>query len=76
MTVFLGSLWSSPKEVKPVVVYEGERGIALKPMQGNQSSFRVDLGYPDLFHIPAVTSVSLETCEGFLGDSEEFCQAI
>ena len=36
----------------------GKSGIALKPMQGNWSSFQVDLGYTELFHIPAVTSVS------------------
>ena len=36
----------------------GVRGFALKPMQGNWSSFQVDLGYTKLFHIPAVTSVS------------------
>ena len=53
-----GNLWSCPKEVKPLVLYDGEEGIALKPMQGNWSSFQVDLGYTELFHIPAVTSVS------------------
>ena len=35
-----------------------KRGIGLKPMQGNWSSFQVDLGYTELFHITAVTSVS------------------
>ena len=45
------------KEAKPIVLYDGERGIALKPMQENWSSFQVDLGYTELFHIPAVTSV-------------------
>ena len=53
-----GNLWSCLKEVKPLVVYDGERGIALAPMQGNRASSRVDLGYTELFHIPAVTSVS------------------
>ena len=47
----------------------GNRGIALKPMQGNRSSFRFDLSYLMRFHIPAVTSVSFWTCEGFLGNS-------
>ena len=47
-----------PKEAKPIVLYDGEWGIALKPMQGNWSSFQVDLGYTELFYIPAVTSVS------------------
>ena len=53
-----GNLWSYPKEAKPIVLYDEEWGIALKPMQGNWSSFKVDLGYTELFHIPAVTSVS------------------
>ena len=43
---------------KPNQLYDGERGIALKPMKENWSSFQVDLWYTELFHIPAVTSVS------------------
>ena len=54
-----GNLWSCPKEAKQIVQYEGEGGIVLKPMQGNWSSFQVDLGYTELFHIPAVTIVSV-----------------
>ena len=53
-----GNLWSCPKEAKPIVLYDGEWGIAMKPMQGNWSSFQVDLGYTELFHISAVKSVS------------------
>ena len=36
------NFWSCPKEAKKIVLYDGERGIALKPMQGNWSSFQVD----------------------------------
>ena len=57
-TCVSGNLVSCLKEVKPLVVYDGEQGIALEPMQGNRAYSRVDLGYPELFHIPAVTSVS------------------
>ena len=53
-----GSLSRYPKEAKPIVLYDEEQGIALKPMQGNWSSFQVDLGYTELFHIAAMTSVS------------------
>ena len=53
-----GNLCCCPKEVKPLVLYDGEQEIALKPMKGNRSSFPVDSGYTELFHIPAVTSVS------------------
>ena len=63
------------KEVKPLVVYDGEWGIALEKMQGNRASSRVDLGYTNLFHIAAVTSVSFYTCESVLGDFLEFRQA-
>ena len=48
-----------PKEVKPLVMYDGEWGIALKPMQGNWATSPFDLGYTELFHIAVVTSVSL-----------------
>ena len=34
-----GKLWSCLKEVKPLIVYDGEWGIALEPMQGNGLSF-------------------------------------
>ena len=53
-----GNLWSCLKEVKPLVVYDVECRIALVPMQGISASCRVDLGYTELFHIPAVTTVS------------------
>ena len=52
-----GNLGSFLKEVKPLVVYDGEEGIVLEPMQGNWAYSRVDLGYPEIFQIPAVTSV-------------------
>ena len=53
-----GNLWSCLKEVKPLVPYDVERGIALEPMQGHRASLRADLAYTELFRIPAVTSVS------------------
>ena len=37
MTVFLGNLWSSIKEVKPPFMFDVEHGIALEAMQGNQA---------------------------------------
>ena len=47
-----------PEEVKPIVVYDVKQGLALDPIQWNWDSSRVDLGYTELFHIPAVISVS------------------
>ena len=45
-------------EGKPIVLYDLEWGIALKPKKRDCSSFQLDLGYTELFDIPAVTSVS------------------
>ena len=53
-----GNLWSFLKEVKPLVLYDVERGMSVEPMQGNRASSRFDLGYTELFPFPAVTSVS------------------
>ena len=51
----------------PIVLYDGEWDIALKPMQGRWSSFQVDLGYTELFHIPVVTAVSSRLVRDFWG---------
>ena len=40
MTVFLGTLWSSTKEIKAPYVFDGVLGIALHAIQGNQASSR------------------------------------
>ena len=53
-----GNLWSCLEEVKPLVVYDVESGMALKTMRGNWASSRVDLGYNDIFLVPVVTSGS------------------
>ena len=53
------NLWSCLKEVKPLVVFDGECGMPLEAMQGNWPSFRVDLGYTELFRVAAVNSGSL-----------------
>ena len=44
--------------MKQLVMHDVERSMALEPMKGNWASYRVDLGYTELFHISAVTSVS------------------
>ena len=38
-------------------MYDGEQGIVLEPMQWIWAKSRFDLGYPKIFHIPAVTWV-------------------
>ena len=72
---FSGNLWSFLKEVKPLVVYYVERGMAMEPMLGKCASSRVDLVYTELFCIPEVTSVFFSSCDSVLVDSLEFHQA-
>ena len=62
-----GNLWRCPKEAMPIVLYDGEWDIALKPMQGRWSSFQFHLGYTELFHIPVVTAVSSRLVRDFWG---------
>ena len=56
-----GNLFSFFKEVKPLVLYAVEHGIAMEPMKGKWASSRVDLGYNELFCIPDVTSVFISS---------------
>ena len=43
-------------EVKPLVMFDGKRWMALEAMQGNQASSRIDLGYTELFPVAVVNS--------------------
>ena len=40
MTVFLGTLWSSNKQIKAPYVFDWEHGIAMQAMKGNRASSR------------------------------------
>ena len=62
------------KEVKPLVLYDVEHGIAMETMKGKWPSSRVDLQYTELFCIPEVTSLFL-SCDSVLRDSLVFHQA-
>ena len=72
--VLSGNLWIFVKDVKPLVVYDVERGTAMEPMQRKCASSWVDLGYTNLFCIPEVTSESFSCCDSVLGDSLQFHQ--
>ena len=63
------NLCSFLKDVKPLVLYDVEHGIAMEPMKSKWVSSRVDLGDTELFCIPEVTAVFLSSCDSFLGDS-------
>ena len=68
------NLCSFRKEVKPLVLYAVEHGIAMEPMKGKWASSQVDLGYTELLCIPEVTSVLISSCDSVLGDSLVFHQ--
>ena len=57
------------KEVKPLVLYAVEHGIAKEQMRGKWASLCVDFGYTELFCIPELTSEFISSCDSVLGDS-------
>ena len=73
--VFSGNLSSFLKEVKPLVLYDVDRGMVMEPMQGKLASSQFDLGYTELFCVPEVTSVFFSCFHRVVVDSLEFIQA-
>ena len=59
----------------PHVLYDVEHGIAQEPVKGKWASFRVDLGYTELFCITEVTALFLSSCDSLPGDALVFHQA-
>ena len=70
-----GNLWSFLKEVKWLALYDVEHRMAIEPMCGKWASSRDDLGHPELFCIPVVTSVLSSSWDSVLGDCLEFHEA-
>ena len=69
-----GNLFRFLKEVKRLVLYAVEHGIAMEQMRGKWASSCVDFGYTDLFCIPDLTSEFISSCDSVLGDSLVFYQ--
>ena len=63
------------KGVKPLVLYDVDRGVDMETMQGKLASSQFDFGYTEQFCIPGVTSVFFSSCDNVVGDSLEFNQA-
>ena len=61
------NLCSFLKEVKPLVLYSVEHGIAMEPTNGKWASSQVDLGNTELFCIPEVHQCSSHFVTVFLG---------
>ena len=69
-----GNLYRFLKEVKPLVLYAVEHGIAMEQMKGKRASSCVDFGDTELFCIPELTSEFTSSCDRVLGDSLVFYQ--
>ena len=69
-----GNICRFLKEVKPLVLYAVEHGIAKDQMRGKWASSCVDFGYTDLFCITELTSDFISSCDSVLGDSLVFYQ--
>ena len=69
-----GTLCQYLKEVKPLVLYAVDDGIAKEQMRGNWASSCGDFGYTEVFCIPELTSEFISSCDSVLGDSLVFYQ--
>ena len=74
MTGFSGNLSRFLKEVKPLVLYAVEHGIAKEQMKGKWATSCVNFGYTELFCIPELTSEFISPCDIVLDDSLVFYQ--
>ena len=75
MTFFSGNLSSFLKGVKPLVLYDENRGMVMEPMLGKLASSQFDLGNTNLFCVPEATSVFFSSCDSVVGKSLVFNQA-
>ena len=69
-----GNLCRLLKEVKTLVLYAVEHGIAKEQMRGKWASSCVDFSYTELFCIPEFISEFISSSDSVLGDSLEFYQ--
>ena len=63
------------KGVKPLDLYDVDRGVVMEPTQGKLASSQFDIGYTEQFCIPGVTSVFFLSCDSVVGNSLELSQA-
>ena len=73
--VVSGNLSSFLEGVKPLVLYDVDRGVVMEQMQGKLASSQFDFVYTEQFCIPVVTSVFFSSCDSVVGDCLEFNEA-
>ena len=72
VSVYLSSFL---KGVKPLLLYDVDRGVVMEPMQGKLTSSQFDFEYTKVFCIPGGTSVFFSSCDSVVRDSLKFSQA-
>ena len=70
-----GNLSRCLKGVKPLVLYDVDRGLVMEKMQWKLASSQFYFGYTEQFCIPGVTSVFFSSCDSVVGDPLVFNQA-
>ena len=73
--VVSGNLSRFLKGIKPLLLYDLDRGVVMEPMQGKLASSQFNFAYIEQFCIHGVTSVFFSSCDSVVGDSLEFNQA-
>ena len=74
MTVLLGTLWSSIKQIKAPYVFDWANAIALHAMQGNRTSSRSDGKSHGFSSVEAGTWVIISSYGGDVHSKLEFVQ--
>ena len=72
MTGVSGNLCRFLKEVKLLLLYAVEQGIAIEKKRGKWASSCVDFGYTVLLCVPELTLEFISSCNSVLGDSLVF----
>ena len=73
--VVSGNLSTFLKGVKPLVLFDVDRGLVMEPMQGKLASYQFDFGYTEEVFIPGETSEFFSSCDSVVGESLESNQA-
>ena len=63
------------KGVKPLVLYDVDRGVVMDPMLGKLASSQFVFVFTEKLCLPGVTSVFFSSCDSVVRDSLEINQA-
>ena len=70
-----GNLSRFLEGVKPLVLYDVDRGVVTEPMKRKLDTSQFNFGYTEEFCIPGVISVFFSSCDSVVGDCLGYNQA-